>query len=411
MKLEPDKAACAAFQKENFAGRQAAKGWWNLFEDIPVQNTTFQKKDQDRRRAIWLYFVNVVAALKKLFLGNDGADEPCISLVLSLNTCDDTNIKMLRAHKASAEIRSVMANIQQHVVLHDWSQATDNNVPKWFFLHQPMVTLHRATAEHLSRQFLSWLLAFCDDVGQRWTAWSVPPDIFRFVRRHVFVLVSDALRTNDSVFKELCGKIRRQWAQQKEGKSVALQMHCGIHQISLTRRTVVLAFKGYWSTLVRLGHLFQSHSFKSRFHTAMAKVVREKFLYWHVESLPDEAMNWRNTTMKHLRISAARPRRMNKLMHHLIKDNGDPTSPQIVHWCIGADCCPGGEKEALATILQSFHSLFDRLVVPLLYRWKHAEEANTFVRDGLFLHGILPKTLEAMPSIKGAALAAALVMS
>ena len=143
----------------------------------------------------------------------------------------------------------------------------------------------------------------------------------------------------------------------------------------------------------------------------MAKVVHEKFLYWHVESLPDEAMNWRNTTMKHLRISVARPRRMNKLMHHLIKGNGDPTSPQIVHWCIGADCCPGGEKEALATILQSFHSLFDRLVVPLLYRWKHAEEANTFVRDGLFLHGILPKTLEAMPSIKGAALASALVMS
>ncbi|CAE7199753.1 unnamed protein product, partial [Symbiodinium necroappetens] len=404
MKLDPDKAACAAFQKENFAGRQAVKSWWNIFEEIPVENTTFQKKDQDRRRAIWLYFVSVAAALKKLFLGsgNDGEadfamaeDVPCISLVLSLNTCDDTNIKMLRAHKASAEIRSVMANIQQYVVLKDWNQATDNSVPKWFFLHQPMVTLHRATAVHLAKQFLSWLLAFCGDVGHRWTAWGVPQDIFRFVRRHVFVMICDALKTNDSVFKELCGKIRHHWAQQKDGKSVALQIHCGIHQISLTRRTVALGFTGYWSTLVRLGHLFESHSFRARFHTAMAKVVHENFMYCHVESLPDQVLNWKNATIKHLRISLARPKRMKKLVHHLIKDNGDPTSPQIVHWCLGADCCPGGEKEALATIMQSFHSLFDRLVVPLLYRWKHAEEANTFVRDGLYLHGILPKTLAA----------------
>jgi hypothetical protein len=39
--------------------------------------------------------------------------------------------------------------------------------------------------------------------------------------------------------------------------------------------------------------------------------------------------------------------------------------------------------------------------VPLLYRWKHAGAANCFVRDGNFLHRILPRGLAAMPSFKG----------
>ena len=407
---DPDTSAKATFQRTYFAAKQAKAPWWNPFEEI-LPGSLPGREDRGRRRAVWMYFTNFAEAVQQLFLGSpaeDGAVRQPIEYTISINTCDDTNIKLLSGQRGSAEIRSVMANIQHHVVVEQAPTQADASgaaeVPTIFAVHQPIISLHRATADHLKEQLLSWQLSFGGLTGKRFHAWGVPPNLFKFVKHHVFVLVSDALKANDAIFREL--------AQQTHAKSIGdkgdpvtlvVHIHCGIHQISLTRRTLALGFDSYWSTLVRLGHLMESHSFRQRFSASLSKVVHDSFMFYRVGSLPAEVVVWKQKAIQRLRLATALPSRLRHLIHHMKKDNGDPCSDIICHYCIGEECCPGGETEALTYLINSFCRMFSRMPVPLLYRWKHAPEANNFVRDGFFWHNILVRALKGMPAMKGRA--------
>ena len=153
----------ADFQKTYFASRQHAKtGWWSPFEDSSAQRPSQER----RRRAVWLYFTNLVRALKQFFLGvsppSSGSNDPehaeddvsygplDISHVITVNVNDDTNIKLTAAQRSSRSIRSVMANIQHHIVFR-W---LDSEIPTWFLLHQPLLVLQRAVASHMCREFV-----------------------------------------------------------------------------------------------------------------------------------------------------------------------------------------------------------------------------------------------------------------
>ena len=413
----------SSFQRNYFAGRMASKAWWNPFEEIH-----FERAPHDRRRAVWLYFTSLINAVKRLFLGNSSGSEgpeqvaPVISHVLSFNINDDTNIK-LQGHRTSRSVHSVMSNVQHHMAFMrtDPSEPSESSEPTWFVVQQPLVALQRATGSHLCQQFLAWSLHFAGYIGYRLQSWGLPGNLFQRVRCQVFVSVCDALKANNTVFRQL-SKIVHYQRQQRQApsnteeaqpcESYVLQVHCMIHQCSLTRRTMVLGFEGFWSTLVRLGHLFESHSFRQRFQAALAKLVHENFQYIQCGScMPPDAVHWREKKIRCLRlycdhghgglVGATLSKRLKQLLKHIEKDNGDPEGGLIVHWCAGQTCCPGGEPEALATLVESFSKLFDNTVVPLLYRWKHAAQASNFVRDGFFLHRILPRTLELLPSMRG----------
>ena len=420
---EPDPVA--QFQRTYFASKLARKGWWSPFEDGSVLQPSVER----RRRAVWVYFTNLASRLKAFFLGqaesSDGEAEHRIepqrcdfSHVISVNVNDDTNIKLTPAQRKSRSVRSVMANIQHHIVFRHG--VPDSDMPSWFLLHQPILVLQRAVASQMLHQFRSWCLHLAGQVGPRMLAWGIPGDIFKHVRRQTFIFVADALKANNTLFRQL-SKIMHYRAVERERQElqvrmppddVALQMHCNIHQVSLTRRALVLGFEGYWSSLVRLGHLFEAHSFRQRFATSLAKVVSDSFTYVECgEDLPPEAATWRQETIRCLRLhsddghaglrGAKVSKRMRNIWKHMEKDNGNPRAPSIVHWCTGQSCCPGGKEEALAFLIESFTRMFEYTCVPLLYRWKHAAKANNFVRDGFFWHRILPRTLQNLPSVKG----------
>ena len=228
--------------------------------------------------------------------------------------------------------------------------------------------------------------------------------------------MSDALRANDTVFQHLTNTIHYQSLESLRNpaiarpvQSLALQVRCSIHQASLTRRVMVLGFDGFWSSFARLGHLFESHSFRTRFHAAMAKVVRDSFQFVECQDLPDQASHWRAQKIRRLRLfadhnhaglgKATLSKRMRILLIHRQKHNGDPESDVIVHWCSG--CCPGGEQECLAGMIESFARLFDQTCVPLLSRWKHAAPACSFVRDGSFLASHFAQNVAKPPKHEG----------
>eukprot|EP00438_Fugacium_kawagutii_P012659 Skav215614 [mRNA] locus=scaffold666:585055:598249:- [translate_table: standard] len=229
------------------------------------------------------------------------------------------------------------------------------------------------------------------------------------VKWHIVAFVGDALKVNDAVFNKLVKQVHYEPAGEGS-KTVLLQMHCVIHQLSLTRKSLALGFSGLWSTLVRFGHLFESHSFRLAFKQAMRKVIGKSFFFLRVDALPSDAPTWRQARIKGLRLfadcshsggqkSGSASRRLKALLT-CKTDNGDPHGNAFCHWCVGSECCSSVAAEALERMVCEYESIFDRLQVPLLYRWKHASQAVAFVRDGIFLHNIIPRTLNEMSNMK-----------
>lgn len=405
-----------AFQRKFLA---SASLQWDPFEATHPDCGEFEAVS-GRKRAVYLYFKSLAVAVKNMFQWNANtdpglgvADVSCqdtqpVHHLISMNTNDDTNIKLGSGIRGATEVRSVMNNIQEHVVV------TEGAKQKWFSIHQPIIALDRATTMGLYQAFMSWILGFSGYVGWRLRPWGLPSDILKTVRKHTFIFIGDALPVNTGVCKFLIQCLQRPGPTQ----SAVLQVQCNIHQVSLTRKSVVLGFAGYWSTLVRMGHLWESHTFQQRFRACMAKIIQENFQYIRVQSLPPEAFKWSERKIDSLRMfldighqgyGGFRSRsnkkdkpstRLKWLVKLCQKDNGDNTTDSFTHFCTGEDCCPNGPSEALSEMISSYLQLFAHPPIPLLYRWKHAAAASNFVRDGFFWHKVLPRTFEAMPTLK-----------
>ena len=400
--VEAEASATQVFQQK-FLASDATQ--WDPLEDMGPASSLLQCDESNgRRRAVFYYLKAVAQRVKQVFhweSSSASARPHCISI----HTADDANMKFGSGARGSTEIQTVMANIQEHVVTCSASESECDLT--WFNLHQPIVPLDRADTVGLYRAFMGWTLGFSNYVGWRWQCWGIPPDLFRNVARHTVVFVGDALKANSALFKILSQCIHEQEkGPDASTQSCCLQILCNIHQVSLTRKNVALGFQGYFSCLVRLGHLFEGHNFRQKFHAAMSKLVQSNFEFIIVGNLPNDVQRWHDMKVQQLRLHTdtgfmgycgrnptTMSRRLRVLWKHIEKDNGDPESDKIVHWCTGGTCCPGGREEA-------FLDLFSHMCVPLLYRWKHAGSANNFVRDGFILHRILPRTLQAMPSVK-----------
>ena len=83
---------------------------------------------------------------------------------------------------------------------------------------------------------------------------------------------------------------RWDWRQVMEISIQALSIFW--HQIALARKQLLFFFDEHWSTLVRLAHLFEIHSFRTQFHRALLKVISVSFQYRWL-ALPADDCDWR----------------------------------------------------------------------------------------------------------------------
>ena len=67
---------------------------------------------------------------------------------------------------------------------------------------------------------------------------------------------------------------------------------CTIHQLALARKPLLIGFPQFWSSIVRLSHLFEVHSFRIHLRTALLDVICQSFRYIQVCQLPAEAGQW-----------------------------------------------------------------------------------------------------------------------
>ena len=115
----------------------------------------------------------------------------------------------------------------------------------------------------------------------------------------VLILCDDSLRANTVVFNEL----RRLIGEQENVKHAVLNFKCGLHSVSLTRRPIALSIPNYWTTLVRLGHLFESGSYRFDFCKAMDEVIETSFRRVPVDSLPAKHQDWKDQRANVLNIN------------------------------------------------------------------------------------------------------------
>ena len=420
--LDLDVGAQRVFQQKFLASSTTQ---WDPLEDTGSAKLIHHFDDSNgRRRAVCTYLKAFATGVRQLFCGDSEAGSATprsISHVISVHTNDDTNMKLGSGVRGSSEIRSVMNNIQEHIVF----SGPPGSEPVWFHVHQPIVALERADTSGLYQAFMAWVLGFTGYTGWRLRPWGLPANLFRNVSSHTHVYVGDALKVNNSVFKYFTQCVRDQDkdtnpTNPSSTSTCALQIRCLIHQVSLTRRYLALGFPGFFSNLVRLGHLYENHSFRQKFKATLSKLLQQNFVFVPVAKLPESAQEWHELKVRELRLhtdgghmgglGGRRPgrdtqkrtsTRFKALQQLLQKDNGNPASDSFVHFCVGESCCRGGAQEALSSMVQSYLDLFGNMMLPLLYRWKHCSAASHFVRDGCILHRVLPRVLAAMPTFKG----------
>ncbi|CAK9005748.1 unnamed protein product [Durusdinium trenchii] len=179
-----------------------------------------------------------------------------------------------------------------------------------------------------------------------------------------------------------------------------LGVYCVIHQLALARKVILNSFGGFYSSIVRLGHLFETSTFRSQFRRALMAVLLDLYQYVPVSEKPAQWRDWQKRRNEICSIVSDTSGRFNKKRIQLFRelatfDNGNPEGERVVHWCTG-DCCGGHgsqthdemSKRAFFEISKYYAILFSfGFPVPLAYRWVHAH------REGCGLHQILQRTL------------------
>jgi hypothetical protein len=141
-------------------------------------------------------------------------------------------------------------------------------------------------------------------VGERLLKIGIAAESFaKAVPLSVMVVCDDNLKANTLVFNELRNKL----AEQGHVAHAAMNFKCGLHTVSLTRRPIALSVPNYWTTLVRLGHLFESSTYRKDFAAALEAVIRSHFKWIPCSTMPPESAAWRRIRAQALKTDCDAP--------------------------------------------------------------------------------------------------------
>lgn len=333
-----------------------------------------------------------------------------VSHVVLTAVVDDTNIRVAEVPSSTvptwrlSRVTAVMNCCQQLLVSfrekpgqgdNTGQDVNDNDNDtgwslKFFTVQTPMIALPKSDRDTLSVHLMGRLLFFLGKVSRAYQSMGLPADLSLQARLQGVILVFDSLKTNIAMMKQF-----REVVHQHHNEDVAvkgnnfhpmLPVCCLLHQLALARQPMLLGLSGYWSTVVRLSHLFESNSFRNNFRVSLLRVLCKNFIYIPVAEMPNESCEWRAERVRMYRYTHESSKRI-QLHNSLSKfDNGNPTVPSLVHYCQGhccrGDCQTDKENYALAQICKLYMLLFSYgFPVPLTYRWVHAQRALQYMKE------------------------------
>lgn len=369
--------------------------------DLNKPGKSHQQDRKRRQRLIFSWLKAACSVVNNLFQPV-ASDKPGIGHVFSISIIDDTNVvlsKTVQHQWQSNRIVTVLNNFQTCTVCYDSSEDSSERAlrNKSFVMHTPPICLPKATALAILAELRGWLVLFTGMVGLKWQIFGLKPDLFENIPVIAQMFCFDSLKTNLKIMKVFRQEAAHRQQQTMGNNAATVQtcvlmgMLCGIHQLSLCRRSLLFFHKGFWSSLVRLAHLFEAHNFRAQFRSALFAVIVGSFQYIAVPNLPEGSREWLQERRRLCNcVNDDSSRVTGRSLNHVLlskHDNGDCHSESIVHWCCGQDCCRGNSSEersdySLMMICKYFCFLFGfGFAVPLSYRWKHCQPALRFCQD------------------------------
>lgn len=351
-----------------------------------------------RARLVYSWIRGACAFLNNFFL-----QQQCHH-VISISVVDDTNMRLaaqVTGKWYSSRTVSVLNNVQTCVACFDMDPDPSHAIGETcrgyrsFPLHTPLTCLPRATARNLFQEIRSWLVC---EAGSRWQQFGLKADLFDKTPFLCQVMCFDSLSTNVQLFKMLRrASFQKQQAQQAKARPdqshLLVGTPCAIHQIALARKALLFYHPNFWSSLVRLSHLFSTQNFRLQFRSSLFSFLADNFQHISVDSLPREHGSWQRERQRLCKSLLGElegtGRSYSRLTWHkaLAKfDNGNPRASTVTHWCQG-HCCRGttvAEKSdySFMMVCKLYYYLFAfGYAVPLTYRWKHAQPALEFCSD------------------------------
>lgn len=328
-----------------------------------------------------------------------------------LNCCivDDCSTRMRGpAGTDRTTVYTVMNSVQSlHIRDCDFQDISESCVTS-FSAPTPLVILEQADASTISMSAMAtaFITATFAGIGQLFSRFGIPDRIFQDTpgfRTHVFI--ADSLRANDKAFDmETAQLLQRRQLDKSFEKNLLLQIRCCTHQVALIRKPVVLLIPRFWSTLVRISHLYELMSFRKHIASTLTSIICSNFLCVQSDSKPNDMDLWkqRAQALQKTYLNKCQSVKSKLLGEILAFLNGDLSQQAVVHYCTygedGRPCC-ADSREALSKALRLLVRFFSSgYAPPLLYRFKHYQEAVGFIQMGCAIHGILPRALTATDS-------------
>lgn len=236
-----------------------------------------QRVSRERARCIWSFMKQMLKTLTGLF-ENQNHDRDVAHLCCTV-IADDTNTKLREQTFEKAVTFTVMNTVQSVFLRYGpGNQENHDDEHAWqgLFIPSPMQVLQSAKARSLHSSLVSWLVHTSEGMGCQWVRLGASSSLTSRAKWRTTILIGDALKANSAAWRiELQAMARSRQDESTQGQRLlGLRVKCVNHQVALVRRPVVLSVEGFWTSLVRLGHLFETVSFRRALSSALMSLVQ-----------------------------------------------------------------------------------------------------------------------------------------
>ena len=342
--------------------------------------------ERDRARSVCSLMKAMAQVLTEMVRGHMD-----VKHVLNINVIDDTSTR-LRGPSSSdpTTVFTIMNSVQRVHVRREAAEgwATNGCLPHQSFnVPTPLVVLDNADATTISESAMACSLVTAGGVGELFERCGVPNDIYQGdASFRTFVFVGDSLRANDRAYAIERGRLlQKRKTEESYKRNSLLKIKCCVHQIALIRKPVVLLIPRYWTTLVRISHLFETVSFRKQMAAVLTRVICKCFVCIQSPTVDPNMPNWRRKAEFLEKTYLAKSPHRQKLLSECLRFcNGDLAQAAVIHHCRfddnGEPCCRDAQQslqKCLALLVRFFSQGFP---CPLLYRFKHYDEAAGFIQ-------------------------------
>ena len=232
----------------------------------------YQKQATERARCTYSLLRKIVGIVQKIFQGDPGNPRSVHHVVNSI-VADDTDTR-LRSGTGRSTIHTVCNTVQSLHVRYTNPGSTDACRESLNVL-TPMVLLASPKMGDIHAATTAFSLVCGSQIGALMRACGLTAEMMPLapsgLRTEIFV--GDALKANAASWRIERAILAKHNAEHNE-KIYGIQVKCQVHQLNLIRKPMALSINQYWASLVRLSHLFEQHSFRQAFGSALADFLQ-----------------------------------------------------------------------------------------------------------------------------------------